>query len=525
MDEIRIFVSYAHENQRWLREDDPHNLIPYLRAALKGFNVTIWADPDIPPFEKWRDVILEQIDRADIALLLVSTFFLASDFIMDEELPRIQARQRAGELIVAPILVERCGWEGTALIQAAQMLPGPPKTLLQCTQNEVEWDEARASIADAIRQTVLRIRAKRAAPAAPEGDTSEPEPGDEPHEAALLAPPVPEAQTEALVAPLAATEAVVVAAERGAAVVCESQPVGASDHTQAASHLGNTGPALLPGTTPSVLGWGPDDRPYPDRLAVHPAELGEYVWVPAGEFTMGSTVDEVAHLIETANAQANELKWELPSHPVRITRGFWIGKHEVTCRAYCAFLSAHGSEFEGHRPLAPGSVITELVPGRFVVPEAKAAFPAVGITWHAADAYARLQGLELPTEAEWEYSARGPEGLLYPWGNDWGEANVLAAVGEVTRCSSDVAWCGATRMALGALNWCADWFGPTYYGESPLADPPGPAEGTNRVLRHSSDFMGKVGRRCAGRRWGSPDASAVAVPGIGPQGLRMLWRP
>ena len=104
MDEIRIFVSYAHENQRWLCEDDPHNLIPYLRAALKSLNVSIWADPDIPPFEKWKDVIFEQMTEADIALLLVSTFFLASDFIMEEELPRIQARQRSGEVIVAPIM-------------------------------------------------------------------------------------------------------------------------------------------------------------------------------------------------------------------------------------------------------------------------------------------------------------------------------------------------------------------------------------------------------------------------------------
>jgi hypothetical protein len=58
------------------------------------------------------------------------------------------------------------------------------------------------------------------------------------------------------------------------------------------SCLGHQGPAFAPGTTPSPLGWGPDDKPYPDKFVVNPGDGSEMVWVPAGEFLMGSAAGE-----------------------------------------------------------------------------------------------------------------------------------------------------------------------------------------------------------------------------------------
>jgi formylglycine-generating enzyme required for sulfatase activity len=151
----------------------------------------------------------------------------------------------------------------------------------------------------------------------------------------------------------------------------------------------------------------------------------DQVRVPPGSFVMGNRDPAV----EPPPWAAAELAGEQPAHEVAITREFWIDKYEVTNAAFQKFVDAGGYQTRAHWSdggwvwLAAQS--SKVLPMRcgFEEPD----MPRVCVTWYEAEAYARWRGGRLPTEAEWEYAARGPESRVYPWGNtfDPARANVV----------------------------------------------------------------------------------------------------
>lgn len=186
---------------------------------------------------------------------------------------------------------------------------------------------------------------------------------------------------------------------------------------------------------------------------------GKLVWVPAGELAMGSE-----------QGQADEQ----PVHRVRITRGFWLGKCEVTVAQWLHYCKVA-------KVLLQAEIITPLD------------HPMSGIDWDDCQAYCRYYGLSLPTEAQWEWAARGAEGRVYPWGNQWdarrcvcndnpGPDGFTSPVGSYPAGAS---WCGALDMAGNLAEWCRDWYGADYYRVSPAVDPTGPEAGQERVTRGS----------------------------------------
>lgn len=207
------------------------------------------------------------------------------------------------------------------------------------------------------------------------------------------------------------------------------------------------------------------------------------VWVQAGEFSMGSD-----------DGEANEA----PAHKVRITRGYWIGKHEVTNEQYRTFCQATG------RPFPPGSTKDPR-------------HPVVCVSWQDAKAYCDHYGLALPTEAQWEYAARGPEGREYPWGSAWDAAkccNVhnMGTGSEpqtmpVASIAAGDAWCGASDLAGNVDEWCADWYSEAYYASSPTDDPAGPSSGEHHPLRGGAWCDNLSVCRSARRLWNAPDFS------------------
>lgn len=127
--------------------------------------------------------------------------------------------------------------------------------------------------------------------------------------------------------------------------------------------------------------------------------------------------------------------------------------------------------------------------------------PVICVTWQMASTYWDWAGGRLPTEAEWDYGARGPERSIYPWGNGFDEAKLnfcdascphkdsqLQAFSDGYGMTSpagsypnEASWCGAMDMAGNVWEWVADWYGP--YRMDDQVNPAGPAAGIERLIR------------------------------------------
>ena len=238
------------------------------------------------------------------------------------------------------------------------------------------------------------------------------------------------------------------------------------------------------------------------------------VFVPGGEFTMGTTSD---------------LGWpdEKPAHRVRVD-GFWIDRTEVTNADFGRFVAATGYVTTAERPPELAAIMAQVPPGtpppppELLVPgslvfrspdgnaapssavsgwwawtpgacwrhpegpgsgiEGKDDHPVVHVSWDDADAYARWAGKRLPTEAEWEYTARGGlEGKTYAWGeelpgaggrwraNVWqGDFPTKNTVEDGHARTAPVGsyppnGLGLSDMAGNVWEWCADWYGRDFY--------------------------------------------------------------
>jgi formylglycine-generating enzyme required for sulfatase activity len=116
--------------------------------------------------------------------------------------------------------------------------------------------------------------------------------------------------------------------------------------------------------------------------------------------------------------------------------------------------------------------------------------PRVSVTWLEAGAFCEARGARLPTEAEWEYTARGPDGLEYPWGNEFVGENVVFdgnSGGQTATVGSrpgGVSWVGAYDLIGNVNEWVADRYGT--YPDSAQVNPTGSRSGDYRVWRGGS---------------------------------------
>lgn len=196
----------------------------------------------------------------------------------------------------------------------------------------------------------------------------------------------------------------------------------------------------------------------PDRTpAIEPTPPSGMTYVSGGEFMMGSTIGD---------------DYERPPHQVAV-RPFFIDVYEVTCEEYNRFI-------EQMEHLPP----PHWRGGQY--PLGAAQQPVTGVTWDDAVAYARWAGKRLPTEAEWEFAARGTDGRLYPWGTEWraGVANAggVAGGGVVdVGTFKGVSPFGVYDMVGNSWEWTASDLKP--YPGGQLPDAP---KGNLKVIRGGS---------------------------------------
>ncbi len=183
----------------------------------------------------------------------------------------------------------------------------------------------------------------------------------------------------------------------------------------------------------------------------------------------------------------DEAPSERPAHEVAISKGYWIDRTEATNAAFKAFADAGGYT---NRALWSDKGWTWLgLQNASSLPRACAGgdpeLPRACITWFEAEAYAAWRGGALPTEAQWEYAARGPESRVYPWGDTWDAANAnvvgSAASKAVGSYPDGASWVGALDMSGNLMEWVSDWYSTTYYGEKVRDDPTGPETGSRKV--------------------------------------------
>jgi formylglycine-generating enzyme required for sulfatase activity len=274
------------------------------------------------------------------------------------------------------------------------------------------------------------------------------------------------------------------------------------------------------------------------------AEL-DMVALPGGPFLMGTDYE---------GAFPND--GEGPVREVTLSP-FSIDRHTVTNRSFARFIEATGYATEAERFGWSFVFWAQIPPARFesLVEERVTAapwwckvggaswkapagpdstiadrmdHPVVHVTWNDASAYCEWSGQRLPTEAEWEYAARG--GLvqkLYPWGdklrpggehrcNIWqGEFPRLntAEDGYLATCPTDAFppnGYGLFSMAGNTWEWCADWFSPDFHTGGPRQDPEGPSAGATKVLKGGSFLCHKSycnRYRVAARTSNTPDSS------------------
>lgn len=260
-----------------------------------------------------------------------------------------------------------------------------------------------------------------------------------------------------------------------AAVAERSEPVGTSPSPATAIE-----PAPASVAVPEVVKVVPAT---PGEPWTSPT-LGAMPWVPPGTFTMGSAPTEPGRFGD-----------ETP-HEVTLTRGWWMMEREVTHAMWTAVMGSEAapSRGEGDDPLGD-------------------------LSWEAAQAFAARASAHdgvtyrLPTEAEWEWAARGAEAFMFAGSDDPQAVGWIGSDRGVARpgCQRARNGYGLCDMTGNLSEWVADWY--ARYGTEPVTDPVGPPSGAMRVIRGGNYGAARRTSRVA-RRDETEPSNHVPVLGV-----------
>lgn len=314
-----------------------------------------------------------------------------------------------------------------------------------------------------------------------------------------------------------------------AAVIAETIPTDTPPPTATPTQTPTATPSPTPSATPTNTATPTPDQ-YPQTL-VRDQDGMLMVLIPANTFMMGASDNDFAAGQD-----------ERPLHEVRLSQ-YYIDKYEVNVEQYAAFLNRLGAyeracervdcawpnELAGYtsylvrQDLGDGTV-------QYFPTTGFANYPINHVSWHGAKVYCESVGGRLPTEAEWEYAARGSDGRIYPWGNIQPEPGGDLAVFQsesyedlkpVDALPNGASPFGVFGMAGSMWEWTADWYKETWYAESNISNPTGPETGFARVIRGGAwPFNNQADRiRATNRSSLTPDFISSAV------GFRCVYTP
>jgi iron(II)-dependent oxidoreductase len=266
---------------------------------------------------------------------------------------------------------------------------------------------------------------------------------------------------------------------------------------------------------PSIAKAGSTPSPELARHLTKIAELARpspMVIIPAGSFLLGSKrvdTDPYGNWTQFDDT-------ELPQHRVWLDT-YEIDRDEVSLGEYLAFLQKQ----KLHPSHELQKLLWHVITIHSISDEALTRWPALYVTWEEATNLCTAKHARLPTEAEWEKSARGAEGILYPWGeaapnstlamfgqHHVHEIPILAAVDSHEKGKSPY---GLHHMAGNVAEWVQDWFGFDYYAYMPERNPPGPPTGRYKSVRGGSWKSNRIMLRTATRGGASPDQHSATI--------------
>ena len=276
----------------------------------------------------------------------------------------------------------------------------------------------------------------------------------------------------------------------------------------------------------------------PKKKTVYTNSIGmKLVRLPATDYMMGSLKQEMDWLRLTFRKtwRDGHKQWfqdEMPLHPVRLTKPFYMGATEVTVGQFRQFVAE--TKYKTDAEKGDGGMVFSKKEDRWVPTKGmkwdslpwKIADnqPVVFISWNDAQAFCKWLGKKekrvyrLPTEAEWEMGCRGGSAWVrYPWGNhlpgesddNFGDGNSKLPEGMTTINdgyeyvapvgSYPPNGLGLYDMGGNVMEWVQDYYDRTYYDSSPVEDPQGPSVGTSRVNKGGNWFASPADCRCAFR--------------------------
>lgn len=233
------------------------------------------------------------------------------------------------------------------------------------------------------------------------------------------------------------------------------------------------------------------------------------VLIPGGDFWMGCDSSKKG----PKAAKQNCSLVELPLHRVYLD-SYYIDRTEVTVGAYLECLQMAGCS-------EPIRIYSDSSKDYFYNPKYRK-YPVIFVTWFQALDYCTWAGKRLPSEAEWEKAARGPESTrIFPWGNrtpDCQSANIKlgwkGCTGDVRPVGSyaqDRSLYGVEDMAGNVREWINDWYDPAYYRSSPENNPRGPQDGIFVVMRGGRFDNAALAARTSARRTIGPNDYGAGI--------------